>query len=94
MKWQAVIVLLAISLTIAIPPSPSLTNSHTGHAMIGNLDICHSSTPALSSNGNMPSIQESFCHPISLALQETAEIVNSRFKPIITVFDNERPPKV
>lgn len=94
MKWQAVIVLLAIALTIAIPPSLFPTCSHAGHAMIGSLDICHSATPALSSSGSMPWIQESPCHPLPLLLQETSEIVNPLFKPVITAFQDEHPPKI
>jgi hypothetical protein len=94
MKSQAVIVLLAIALTIAIPPSFSLTCGDAGHAMIGTLDICHSATPALSSSGSMPCIQQCPCNPLPLALQGTSQIVNLRFKPVITAFDDERPPKV
>jgi hypothetical protein len=93
MKWQAVIVLLAIALTIVMPPSFSFSCGHAGHAMIGTLDICHSATPALSSSGNMPYMQQCPCHPLPLVLQETSEIVNPLFKPFITAFQDERPPK-
>jgi len=93
MKWQAVTVLLAIALTIVIPPSFSLSCGHAEHTMIGTLDICHSSPLALSSNGNMPFIQESFCHPLPLVLQESFEIVNPFFKPVVTAFQDEHPPK-
>lgn len=93
MKWQSVIVLLAIALTIAVPTSLFPTCSHAGHAMIGSLDICHSATPALSSSGSMPWIQESPCHPLPLVLQETSAIVNPLFKPFTPVFQDEHPPK-
>jgi len=93
MKWQALIVLLAIALTIAIPPSLSLTCSHDAHTMIGTLDICHSTTPALSSGGSMPFIQECPCYPFPLVLQETSKIINPLIKPTITAFQDERPPK-
>lgn len=93
MKWQAITVILAIALTVAIPPSFSLKCDSVGHAMIGNLDICHSTTPALSSRGGMPCIQECPFHPIPLVIQETSDIVNLLFKPVITAFQDERPPK-
>ena len=92
MKWQAIIVLLAITLSIAVPASLSLTCDHGGLAAIGTLDVCHSATPALSSSGDMQCIQCS-CHPLPLVLQETSEIVNSHFKQAITAFQDERPPK-
>jgi len=94
MKCQAVIVLLAIALTITIPPSLSLPRGHTSHALIGTLDVCHSTTPALSSSGNMPCIQVSPCNPLPLVLQETLEIANPFFKPTITAFQDEHPPKI
>ena len=86
-------VLLAILLTVAIPPSLVLTCGHAGHTMIGALDICHSATPTLSSSGNMPCMQERTCHLLPLALQETSEIEHSLFKPLIIPFQDERPPK-
>ena len=93
MKCQAVIVLLAIALTIVIPPSLSPMCSHAGHSMIGTLDICHSATSALSLRGSIPCIQESACFPLPLVLQETSEMENPLLNPAITAFQDERPPK-
>ena len=93
MKCQAIIVLLAIALTIAIPPSFTLTCGQAGHTIIGAVDICHSATPGLSSSGSMPCIQECTCRPLPLVFKETSEIENPLFKPIITAFQDERPPK-
>jgi hypothetical protein len=93
MKLLAVIMLLTIALTIAAPPPLSLTCGHAGNPMIGTLDVCHSATPALSSSGNMPCIQECSCHPLLPALQETFEIENPLFIPVTIAFQDERPPK-
>ena len=93
MKWQVVIVLLSIALTIAAPPSISLTCGHAGHTIISTLDICHSTTPALSSSGNMLCIQEHNYHPFFLFLQETSKIEDPLFKPVIITFQDEHPPK-
>jgi hypothetical protein len=93
MKWQAVIVLLAIALTITIPPSLSFTCGNAEHTMIVNLDICHSKVPALSPGRSMPFIQERLSHPLPPLLQETSEVINHLCKPVITAFQDERPPK-
>lgn len=93
MKWQALIVLTAIALSIAVPPSLPFLSDHGAVAAIGALDVCHSTTPALSSNGNMPCINECACRPLPLALNKVAEIENLPFKPSLIVFQDERPPK-
>jgi hypothetical protein len=93
MKWQAVIVLLAIALSIFVPPSLSLTSGQNGHAMIGTLDLCHKGNPALSVSGNMPCVSESSCHFLPLSLQEISEIVNPRIRPFFIVFQDDHPPK-
>jgi hypothetical protein len=94
MRWQAIIVLLAVALSIVVPPSLSLTIADGGHAMIGTLDVCHSTAPALSSNGEMPCVNECPCHPLPLAQKKVPEIANSLFKPLLIAFQDERPPKV
>jgi hypothetical protein len=93
MKYQAIIVLVAILLSVAIPPSLTLTCGYEGHTIIGALDICHAATPALSSSGNLPCVQERTCHPLPLPLQETVENENLFFKSLLTSFQDERPPK-
>lgn len=94
MKWKAIIVLLAIALSIIVPPSLSLTIADGGHAVIGTLDVCHSATPALSSNGDMPCVNECPSYPFPLALHKASEIVNPSNKPLLIAFQDERPPKV
>jgi hypothetical protein len=93
MKWQAVIVLLAIGLTIAVPPSFAVLSDHGNHAMIGNLDVCHSAAPALSANGSMPCVHQGLCDHQALVQDKTVEIVNPRIKPLLIAFQDERPPK-
>ena len=93
MKRLAAIILLAIAVGIVIPPSLSLTIVHGGQKTIGALDVCHSSVPALSSNGEMPCM--SICpgkqHPVLSVIYSTRE------KPLFTQtlfpLDNEHPPK-
>jgi hypothetical protein len=94
MRWQAVIVLLAILLSIVLSPALSLTIADGGHSMIGTLDVCHSATPALSSNGDMPCLNECPRCPFPLAQHKASEIVNPPCKPLLIAFQDERPPKV
>ncbi len=93
MKWQAVIVLLAIGISIAVPPSFSVPGDHGKHAMIGNLDVCHQAVPALSANGNMPCLHQCLYGHLPVVQDKTAEIVNIRIKPLLIAFQDERPPK-
>jgi len=93
MRMKAIIILLAIMLSIVLPPSLPYTISHEGQASIGILDVCHSTTPALSSNGDMPCINGCPCNPLPLALQDTMKIVPLLSKPFLISYQDERPPK-
>jgi hypothetical protein len=93
MKWQAIIILLAIALSIVVPSSLPFLSDQGAMAAIGTLDICHSSTPALSSTGDMPCISGSSCNPLPLALEDTIKIVPLLSKPYFIANQDERPPK-
>jgi hypothetical protein len=93
MRWKAIIVLLAVALSIVVPPSLSLTLADSRHPMIGTLDVCHSATPALSSNGDMPCMNEGAYHPLPLAQNQIVGIATPPFKPLLIAFQEERPPK-
>jgi hypothetical protein len=93
MKWQAVIVLLAIALSIVVPPSLPLLSDHGAIAAIGALDVCHSATPALSSNGDMPCVHECPCGHLPMSEYKNAKIFTPPFKPLLISFQDERPPK-
>jgi len=93
MRWQALIVLLAVLVGIAVPPALPLVLGHDGRAAIGTLDLCHSSTPALSSNGEMPCVSECTCSFSPLVKTVTADITKFFFTPSVIAFPDERPPK-
>jgi hypothetical protein len=93
MKWKAVIVLLAIALSIVVPPSLPFLSDHGAMAAIGTLDVCHSAIPALSSNGDMPCVNECFCRPLPVGQYTIAEPVNPLLKPSAISFQDERPPR-
>jgi hypothetical protein len=94
MKWQALIILAAIVVSIIVPSSLPLLSNHDGQAAIGTLDVCHSATPAISSNGDMPCVNECPCQAPLLALSSATEVLNPLFKPFFIAFQDERPPKI
>ncbi len=93
MKWQTVIVLLAIALSIVVPPSFPLATANDERTSIGTLDVCHSATPALSSNGEMPVMTECPCRLLPSAFHDILDIMDPICKPVLIVFQDEIPPK-
>ncbi len=94
MKWQALIILAAIVVSIIVPSSLPLLYTHDGQAAIGTLDVCHSATPAISSHGDMPFVNECPCQAPLLALSSATEVLSPLFKPFLMAFQDERPPKI
>ena len=95
MKLQSVIILFAIALTIAFPPSFQFLSAdhHREQAEIGALDVCHSTTPTLSSNGDMPCVHIALCILISSPVIVTSHNSNQPFTHFILSLQDERPPK-
>jgi hypothetical protein len=94
MKWTIVIVLLSIAQHVIAPPFLSLTPAVRGHSMIGTLDVCRATSPALSSNGDMPCLNEFPYQLLSAAPPLTAPIVSLAGQTFILTFQDELPPKV
>lgn len=93
MRRLAVIILLAIAFSMVIPPTISLTIDDGGKAMIGALNVCSPATPALSSNGEMPCVNECRFDPFSPAGTEGLQISNSPLLSFFFASQDERPPK-
>jgi len=93
MRWNAIIVLLAIALSIVVPPVLPIMVAQGSQAELGTLDVCHSATPALSSNGDMPCINESMNWPLPQGLSKVSAVAAPCFKPFSIAFQDERPPK-
>lgn len=94
MKWKALIVLLAIALSIVAPPSLPFLFDHGAIEAIETLDVCHSAIPALSSNGEMPWVNAATAADLlPSTLLEISQIVNSPCKPCFIAYQDERPPK-
>jgi hypothetical protein len=92
MKWQALIALLAIALSIIAPPSLPFLSDHGATTAIGALDICHSATAALSANGDMPCINEYYGHPSHLELYNIFEFY-FLLKLSEISYQDEHPPQ-
>ena len=93
MKLKAVIVLLALGLSIALPPSLALMTTHGNQAAIVTLDVCHAAAPALSSNGEMPCVNVCTFHALPLSQLMASESSAPLSKPFFIAFQDERPPK-
>jgi len=93
MKWQAAIILFAIAVGLAVPPALSFNVVHDKQDEIGVLDFCHAATPALSSNGDMPSINALFCRLFPLVTCIVSIKIAPSLKTSIIAFQDEHPPK-
>ncbi len=93
MRWQSIILLLALVLSIAAPPALPIMAAQGGQTEIGTLDVCHTATPALSSHGDMPCINVCMNQPLPQGLSTVSVVAPSLFKPFCIAFQDERPPK-
>jgi hypothetical protein len=94
MKWKALIVLLAIALSIVVPPSLPYLSNNGAMATIVTLDVCHAATPNMSSNIVMPCMGEYSCWHLPLAKSKNTGTDTPSFKPLLIAYLDERPPKV
>ncbi len=93
MKWQTIIVLAAIALSIVIPPSLPFMTDRGVASSIGTLDVCHAAVPAVTAGGEMPWIDECPCLPSPFAMTEILQTTNLSLHPFFIPFQDERPPK-
>jgi hypothetical protein len=92
MKWQTLIVVVAITFSVLSPISVHLTIEY-GQTSIGTFDVCHAGSLAVSSVHEMPCFIENLyvlIRPSSPARAEDLSLVSQL--PIIA-FQDERPPK-
>ena len=94
MKCLSVVVIIAIVLGVVVPPVLTITPAQGGQsAAIRVLDVCHSATPALSSNGDMPCMNECPCKQGLVPVIVYAEKIDPLFTHFLLASQNERPPK-
>jgi hypothetical protein len=93
MRWQALIVLIVIIVSIVSSPSLPQTFAKEGKSVIGILNVCHSATPALSSNGDMPCVTEYSCSHVPTPSVASSESPHSFLTQMLFPNLNEHPPK-
>lgn len=94
MKWVTIILLVVLAFTVLAPVSPlSLIIDRQEQPLLGNLDVCNSAAPALSSNGEMPCVNiNSSKMPLYLSIT-TSDPLHPLFTEVVFTAPNEQPPK-
>lgn len=94
MKWVTVILLVVLAFTALAPLSPfPLIIDRQEQPLLGNLDVCNSAAPALSSNGKMPCVNINPSKlPLCLSIT-TPDSFNPVFTEVVFTAPNEHPPK-
>jgi hypothetical protein len=95
MKWVSCILLVILTCTVLTPFSPISLIIIDGQEqpVLGNLDVCTSAAPALSSTGDMPCVTlHSFDLPIPLTLA-TSDTFHPVFTEVVFTAPSEHPPK-
>lgn len=93
MRWCSLLLLMAMAMLIATPPSIAASLGSDSPAEFGVLDICHDHAPALSSSGDMPCVHECPCRSLP-GVSLPAFVADVPLLPdILLVGRNERPPQ-
>jgi hypothetical protein len=94
MKWVSVILLIVLTFTVLTPMTLfTFTIMNDEGSFLGNLDVCHAATPALSSNGEMPCVTASICIATPLLTESTNYSLQKDFLELILSSRNEQPPR-
>jgi len=93
MRFLSLILLILLLVGIMVPPSFGIMLSRDGDSALGVLDICHSSEPALSSDGEMPCINATSCSHTTTQSVSTIEPYRPLFSQLLISSQNEQPPK-
>lgn len=92
MKWQTIIVVVAIAFSVLSPLSVHLTIEY-GQTSIGTFDVCHAGSLAVSANHEILCITGDSSGLIPLRSTESAAIPSAVRKLLIIASQEERPPK-
>jgi len=95
MKWVSVILLIVLTFTVLAPLSPFslIISDRQEQPLLGNLDVCNSAAPALSSNGEMPCVNiNSSKIPLYLSIT-TSDSFHPLFTEVVFTAPNEQPPQ-
>ena len=95
MKLTSIMLLIVLSFTVLTPISSFSIIVDAGQMgeMFSNLDVCHSSAPALSSNGEMPCVHNTASSIILVVFLTVHKTVSPVFTELILATRNEQPPQ-
>jgi hypothetical protein len=77
-----------------MPPSFSSVIGHDNKPVLGTLDVCHTATPALASNGEMPCMNECPCGHVPASPVAFAKQFDPLISEFLLITRNERPPQI
>jgi len=94
MRWVTFILLVVLAFTVLAPMTAfTLINLNDGRSFLGNLDVCHSAAPALSSNGEMPCVSACPCSSVPMVPISSVAPSPQFFTEILLASRNEQPPR-
>jgi hypothetical protein len=94
MKQVTCVLLVVIAFTVFVPMTLfTLTIVNNGGSFLGNLDVCHSASPALSLNGEMPCVTASICITAPLLSESVNDSLHNVILELILSSRNEQPPQ-
>lgn len=94
MKWVTTILLVVLAFTVLAPVTPlSLIIDRQEQPLLGNLDVCNSAAPALSSNGEMPCVNMNTAKLPYYHSLTTSDSLHPLFTEVVFIAPNEQPPK-
>lgn len=93
MRLISTMIVIAIALSILSPPGVVTLQTGSASATIQTLDVCHSATPALSSNGDIPCVNECPCNHIPSLVVAFTEQSKPFFLQFLIPLPVEQPPR-
>lgn len=92
MRWKVIIILMAITLGILVPPSLPVLSPHGTMDTIGILDVCHCKIPTLFKSVAALCVNAA-AQLLPLRVLDVSQIENQHNKPCLIAYREERPPK-
>jgi hypothetical protein len=92
MRWQALLVLLALALGIVGSPFLLTEPGYIDQAAFEYFGIERSTNPALSLCCEMPCLNQCAYKHLPLSLNNASEVVRPLFLSFLLAFQDERPP--
>ena len=94
MRWQALIVILALALSIIGPPSIFPEPGYLNQGKFEYFGIERSANPVLSLCMDMPCLNQYPCRLLPLLLNNVSELVSPLLLSSLFSYQDERPPTI